>query len=195
MPTTVRPSDGHDVAEVYSATLLFLGISMVVLGVVAVLTSILFTIGTVLVLAGILLAAGVVECIHAFKAAKKHQKNVFLNALSALLYLMLGAIMLSNPVAGAMSLTLVLSAFLLVNGVVSITNGVRHRAEPLWGWFFFGGLVDIILGVLIALGWPGTSLWVIGLFVGIEMFIYGAAWIAMSLTFKEIEQELQKHPA
>jgi len=194
MTTTMRPSDKQQIVEMYSRTLLFLGISLAVLGVVAILTSVFFTIGTVLVLGGVLVAAGVVECIHAFKAAKQ-QKKVILNVLSALLYFCVGGLLLWNPIVGALSLTLVISAYLFLNGVLSVALGIRHRKEPLWGWFIAGGIVDLILGTLIATGWPATALWIIGLFVGIEMLMYGASWIAMSFAFKEIEKELQQRSA
>jgi uncharacterized membrane protein HdeD (DUF308 family) len=190
----MRPSDKQQIVEMYSRTLLFLGISLAVLGVVAILTSVFFTIGTVLVLGGVLVAAGVVECIHAFKAAKQ-QKKVILNVLSALLYFCVGGLLLWNPIVGALSLTLVISAYLFLNGVLSVALGIRHRKEPLWGWFIAGGIVDLILGTLIATGWPATALWIIGLFVGIEMLMYGASWIAMSFAFKEIEKELQQRSA
>lgn len=154
------------------------------------MSSVVFTIGTVMLLGGLLFAAGIAECIHTIRAAKGHHKHVLLNALSALIYLCVGGIMLTRPVAGAMSLTLLICIFLLASGIISIAHGFRIRQKKHWGWFIFAGILDLILGVLIGAGWPVTGLWVIGLFVGIEMLIYGIAWIAGSFAYREAEKEM-----
>jgi uncharacterized membrane protein HdeD (DUF308 family) len=172
----------------YSNVLLFFGIAMIVLGIVAIVASILFTIGTVMLFGGILVAAGIAESIHTFRA--RHRKQVFLHLLSAIVYLVAGGLILCNPIAGAMSLTLILSAFLCGMGIIRCAFGISHRKETQWGWFLFGGMIDIALGVLIVLGWPVISLWVIGLFVGIEMITYGAACIALSTVIRDVEKVL-----
>jgi uncharacterized membrane protein HdeD (DUF308 family) len=98
--------------------------------------------------------------------------------------------MLFNPVAGAMSLTLIIGAFFLAGGIINFAHGIRHRKEQYWGWFIVNGIVDLILGALIVVGWPVTALWVIGTFVGIQMFLYGATWTTMSSVFRKIEKEM-----
>ncbi len=195
MNTTIKPPQEEKITELYSGTLLIFGIAMAALGVVAILASALATIGAVLVLGGVLLAAGILECIQAFRMARKHKKHVLLNALSAIVYLCAGALLLFNPFAGALSLTLLIGAYLIVSGVINLFHGFRHRKEPNFGWFIFGGIVDLILGFIIVLGWPVTALWVIGLLIGIEMLTYGSAWIATSFAFKDIEKDLYRRTA
>jgi len=188
MTGTMKPSPTRQVDEGVSDTLMFLGIALIVLGMVAVVLSALFTIGTVMICGGLLVAAGIVEFIHACKAHGR--KRVFLNIVSSLLYLLAGGIILFNPVAGALSLTLVISVFLLVAGVIRCAYGITHREQRTWGWFVFGGLVDIALGAFITLGWPATGLWVIGLFIGIEMLMYGFTMTMLSIEFKNMEHRL-----
>jgi uncharacterized membrane protein HdeD (DUF308 family) len=175
--------------DVASETFLFLGVSLIALGILAVLTAFVFTLGTVLVLGALMLAAAVVEVIYAVQMGRRGE-HVFLNFMSALLYLGGGGLLLWYPLAGALSLTLIISAFLFVNGFAGISHGLRHQNEPRWGWFVVGGAIDLILGSIIALGWPATGLWVIGLFVGIEMIIYGTTWIAFSFGLKQLENAI-----
>jgi len=178
--TGLTPDDG------FSGISLFFGLALVVLGLVAVATSVLFTIGTVLIFGGILVAAGGVEWIHAFR--DRRREPVWLDVLSGLVYLLAGGLMLTNPVSGALSLTLVMGIFFLIAGVLRGAYAIAHRKERHWGWFLLSGIIDLGLGTLILTGWPVTGLWVIGLFVGIEMLVHGSGWIALSVMMRRIEK-------
>jgi len=166
-------------AGLSSGTFLFLGIAMVVLGIIAIFSAFAFTLGTVMVLGGLLVVAAIAEFIHAGTAAK--QKHAFgWNIVSGVVYLITGLIMLFRPLLGALSLTLIIAGFLIISGVIRLINAYRHRADHNWGWLVVSGIIDIALGILIAAHWPATALWVIGLFVGIELIIYGASWLALA---------------
>lgn len=189
MTTAMKPKPVEtDEDTSYSNVLLFFGIALIVLGAVAIFTSVLSTIATIMLIGGLLVAAGIAESVHTFQA--RHRQKWYLHALSAIVYLVAGAYMLYNPLLGALSLTLVLSAFLFAMGIIRCAYGISHRKETQWGWFLLGGIVDITMGALIALGWPLTSLFVLGLFVGIEMMMYGGACVAMSTVIGEVENKL-----
>ena len=92
-------------------------------------------------------------------------------------------LLLVSPLQGALSLTLVLIAFFVVEGVASIMFALDHKRElsGQWGWMLFSGLVDLVLAVLILTGLPGSAVWAIGLLVGINMIFGGWALLLLAL--------------
>jgi uncharacterized membrane protein HdeD (DUF308 family) len=103
--------------------------------------------------------------------------------LSALLAMATGAALLWWPFGGVLSLTLGLALFFLIEGAVSIMYALDHRREfsGRWGWMLASGVVDIVLALLILVGFPATASWAIGLLVGINMLMGGVALVAMAL--------------
>ena len=103
--------------------------------------------------------------------------------LSALLAIATGAALLWWPFGGVLSLTLGLAIFFLIEGAVSIMYALDHRREfsGRWGWMLVSGGVDIVLALLILVGFPGTATWALGLLVGINMLMGGIALVAMAL--------------
>jgi uncharacterized membrane protein HdeD (DUF308 family) len=103
--------------------------------------------------------------------------------LSGILGVVAGIVLLRWPLGGAFSLTLVLTLFLVIEGIVSIMFALEHRRElsGRWGMMLASGVVDLILAAMIYAGLPGTAAWAIGLLVGINMVFGGSALIAMAL--------------
>jgi uncharacterized membrane protein HdeD (DUF308 family) len=185
MTTTARSTPPNRLTEPETAnTFMFLGIALVVLGMVATVAAVLTTFGTVILFGALLVAAGISQAIHIFRAWGK--ERVLLHVLSSLAYLVAGGIMLFNPLLGAMGLTVTVGIFLVASGILRLVRGIRNRKEKSSGWFLFGGILDLVMAGLIAYGWPVTALWVIGLFVGISTIMHGAAWIIVSSAASDI---------
>ncbi len=163
-------------------TFLFFGIALMILGMTAVGSQFLFTIGTVIFFGALLLVAGVAELVHII-VSKQRKKMVF-NVLSSLAYIITGILTLNNPLLGALSITFLMSAFFIIAGGVRIAYALVHIREAHWVWFLLGGVINFALGLMIMAGWPATGLWLIGLFVGIEMIFHGTAWIMLALALK-----------
>lgn len=161
---------------------LFFGIALLILGFLAVGSQFLATMGVVIFFGALMLVAGVSELVHII-ASKKRNKMIF-NILSALAYIVTGCLTLWNPLVGALSLTMIMGVFFLFAGGIRVAYGLSHRDEERWGWFVAGGIINIILGMMIVMGWPATGLWMIGLFVGIEMIFHGVSWIMIAMTLK-----------
>jgi uncharacterized membrane protein HdeD (DUF308 family) len=91
------------------------------------------------------------------------------------------------PISGTISLTLVLIAFFIIEGIVSIMYAIEHRNQlsGQWGWMLLSGIIDLILAAIIFAGLPGTAAWALGLLVGINMLFGGAALIAMALAARK----------
>jgi uncharacterized membrane protein HdeD (DUF308 family) len=170
--------------------LLGLGILLSVLGVLLIVAPVLGTLAVDLLIAWFLIIGGVAEVIHAFM--EKAWRGFLLELASGVLYLIVGGLLLFNPMAGAQALTLVLAAFLLVEGIVRIAMALRLRPAQGWGWLLFGGIVSVILAVLIWMQWPASGLWVIGLLVGINLLFTGWSLTMMAIATRAHEGRLAK---
>ena len=108
--------------------------------------------------------------------------------LSAILGIAAGLVLLFSPGTGAVSLTIVLVAFFIIEGIASIMFALEHRRELPGSWvmMLLSGIVDLVLGGMIFLGLPSSAAWAIGLLVGINMIFGGVALIAMALQARNI---------
>ena len=159
--------------------LLAFGILMIVLGVFAIGAPAVATIAVQIMLGWILVIGGVAEAIHAFMA--QGWRGFLLELLSAILYLGVGILLLVNPVAGALALTVVLAVFLIVEGIFKVIMALRVRDHRGWGWLLASGLLSLLLGILIWNEWPVAGLWVIGLLVGIQLLFTGWSLVMLAL--------------
>jgi len=102
---------------------------------------------------------------------------------SAIIAIAAGIILLTSPVSGALSLTFVLIAFFVIEGILTIMYAIEHRNQlsGRWGWMLASGIVDLILAGIIFAGLPGTAAWALGLLVGINMLFGGSALVAMAM--------------
>ena len=108
-------------------------------------------------------------------------RGFLLELLSAVLYLGVGILLLVNPLEGALALTIVLAAFLVVEGIFKIIMAMRVRDHDGWGWLLASGILSVTLGVLIWAQWPASGLWVIGLLVGIQLLFTGWSLVMLAL--------------
>jgi uncharacterized membrane protein HdeD (DUF308 family) len=159
------------------------GIALVLLGVLAIVRSVAATVVSMLFFGWLLLFAAGIEVVQAIMVGK--WAGLFQHWLSAALFGVLGALIIWRPMVTAEILTLLIGAFFLVAGAFQlITPFVISLPE--WGWHALNGLITFVLGILILAQWPVSGLWVIGLFLGIELVFYGAAWVAVALRLRAV---------
>ncbi|MEA2958167.1 MAG: hypothetical protein QOJ58_3673 [Alphaproteobacteria bacterium] len=159
------------------------GIALVLLGVLAIVRSVAATVVSMLFFGWLLLFAAGIEVVQAIMVGK--WAGLFQHWLSAALFGVLGALIIWRPLVTAEILTLLIGAFFLVAGAFQlITPFVISLPE--WGWHALNGLITFVLGILILAQWPVSGLWVIGLFLGIELVFYGAAWVAVALRLRAV---------
>ena len=96
---------------------------------------------------------------------------------------MIGVLLVLKPVQGAVSLTVVLTAFFIAEGVfqTAVAFASRHVMAGTWGWMLMSGLADLVLAAIIIAGWPGTAIWALGLLVGINLLTSGCAVVVAAL--------------
>jgi uncharacterized membrane protein HdeD (DUF308 family) len=159
----------------------FEGLILLLLGLAAIVLPLIATIAVEIMIGWLLLISGVVGLIATIRM--RHAPGFFWSLVSAILAIAAGLVLLRWPLSGALSLTVILTAFFVVEGVASIFYALEHKRElsGRWVWMLMSGVLDLILGGLIFLGLPGTAAWAIGLLVGINMVFGGSAIMSMAL--------------
>lgn len=161
------------------------GVVLLVLGATAIVLAPLATVAVTILIGWLLLVSGVIGL---FTSIWMRQAPGFWWALlSALLGIVVGVMLLGSPLTGAVSLTIVLVGFFIIEGVVTIMFALDHRRElsGQWAWMLVSGLIDLVLGVMIFTGLPSTAAWALGLLVGLNMLFGGSALIAMAMTARK----------
>src|SRR5476651_529762 len=157
------------------------GILLLILGFIAIVIPPIATLAVTILLGWLFLLSGIMGLLTTFWM--RHAPGFWWSLVSAALGVLVGASLLAMPLSGAVSLTVVLVAFFMIEGVVSIMFALDHKRElsGRWGWMLASGVVDLALGGMILAGLPSTAAWAIGLLVGINMLFGGSALIGMAL--------------
>ena len=157
------------------------GIILVILGLLAIAVPPLATIAATIFIGWLFLISGVAGLITTFGA--RHAPGFWWSLLSAVLGIAAGVVLLGWPISGAISLTLLLIAFFIIEGVLSIMYAFEHKRELTgqWVWMLVSGIIDLVLAAMIWAGLPSTAVWALGLLVGINMLFGGSAMIAIAM--------------
>lgn len=157
------------------------GIVLIVLGLIAVCVPPLATVTVEILIGWLILLSGVLGLVMTFQT--RGSPGFAWSLLSAIVGILVGIVLLIWPLSGVFSLTVMLTIFLALEGVVSIMYALAHRREKSsrWEMMLISGIVDLILAGLILAGLPGTAAWAIGLIVGVNLFFGGVALVALAL--------------
>ena len=157
------------------------GIVLVLLGAAAIVLPPLATLAVTVLLGWLFLLSGVIGLFTTF--GMRQAPGFWWSLISAVLGIVVGVMLLAMPLTGAFSLTVLLVAFFIIEGVASIMFALDHKRElsGRWGWMLASGVIDLVLALFIFAGLPSTAAWAIGLLVGINMVFGGVALIAMAL--------------
>ncbi len=168
------------------------GVIMIVLGVLAVIWPQLSTVAVDVYVGWLFLLSGVVGLITMFFAPGA--SAFFWSLFTAALSLFVGILLLWHPIEGVISLTLVLIAFFIAEGVFQIAASLSYRdAFPdSWGWMLASGIADLILAGLIVSGWPGTATWALGLIVGVNLISSGIAITMVAVAGRRLVRTVDK---
>jgi uncharacterized membrane protein HdeD (DUF308 family) len=162
--------------------LLVLGIVFIILGTIGLGMLFALTMVSVLFFGVLMLIGGGVQFVDAFKCAG--WKSVVWHVLMAILYVLGGIVVIIDPVLASVVITLILAGTITGAGIVRLIIALQHRDSKGWGWALVSGIISIILGIMIFAKWPVSGLWIIGLFVAIEMIINGWSYIFLALAAK-----------
>jgi len=156
------------------------GIVLMVLGLLAVAMPNIATLAVEIFVGWLFLIAGILRAVSVWHA--RQMPGFGWSMLGALLAVLLGLILIARPLAGVLTLTMVLVAFFILEGITAIVVAVQHRDHlKSWGWVLFSGIIDLLLAYLIWQGWPSSAGWAIGLLVGINMIFFGLSLVMTAL--------------
>jgi uncharacterized membrane protein HdeD (DUF308 family) len=179
--TPLALNTGIDEVRKHSTWFLVLGIALIIIGIIAIGSAVEATILSVMFLGWLLIIGGGFEVIHGF--SRRPWSGFFINLLGGVLYFVAGLVMVTNPARAAVTLTLLIAIILIIAGLfrlfVAFSTPLHHR-----GWLILNGAISVLLGAMIWDAWPVSGLWVIGLFIGIDMIFDGWTEIMLAMSVR-----------
>ena len=186
--TMYQPQSNDDarravVSAIHEHWVLFLveGIVLVLLGAAAIVLPVIATLAFTFLIGWLFLFSGAIGLITTFWM--RNAPGFWWSLISGVIGIAAGIVLIRWPITGTVSLTLVLIAFFVIEGIVTLMYALEHRAQlsGRWGWMLASGIVDLILAGIIFAGLPETATWALGLLVGINLLFGGTAMIGMAL--------------
>jgi uncharacterized membrane protein HdeD (DUF308 family) len=164
---------------------LFEGVLLAVLGLAAMIVPSLAGLAVTIFLGWMFLVSGIAGLALTFWA--RQMPGFWWSLISAALAIGAGIILLARPVQGTLTLTIVVGAYFLAEGVATIMYALEYRRElsERWSWLLVAGIFDIVIAGIIIAGLPGSALWAVGLLVGINLLFGGASLIGMALAARK----------
>lgn len=163
--------------------ILGLGILFMLLGCIGLGMAVGLTLVSMLFFGVLMMIAGFSHMIDVIR--HKHWKGMIWHAFIAVLYIIGGIIVFDDPVLASKILTAMLAGVLIVIGLTRIIMALSLRQETGWGWLLLAGIAALILGFLIFIQWPFSALWVIGMFIAIELIVTGWTYILIAFSMKK----------
>ncbi|WP_238365233.1 HdeD family acid-resistance protein [Mesobacterium pallidum] len=161
----------------------WLGIALVVVGVLAILFPLVASVAAKLMIGWVFLVAGALVLWHAFQA--RDWQPAILSGLIGVLHLAVGVYLAFFPLTGLIGLTVLVALVFALQGAGEIALGWQHRPGhgnegPGWVWMGLSGAVSLVLAAMLLAGLPGTALWAIGLLLGINLLTSGVSFLALA---------------
>ena len=174
-------SINKDILEKFSSFTFLIGGLLIILGTVGILLPGVMSLGTAIFVAWILFTGGIFWAIHTYK---NNPKNV-MDWLKPILLLITGGLILSYPADSVAGVGLLLAIYLLMDAFGSFAIAQSIHPAKGWGMMAINGVMSVVLAVLFLIGWPATSLWLVGLYVGISLVFDGWALLVIGWTLRK----------
>ena len=176
-PQPLTTSPGLEPLRAKRGWVIALGVVYIIAGLIALGSMVMATIVTVFVVGIMMLIAGVAEVFHAFQI--KTWGRFLLWLLLGALYIVAGFLTFDNPLLAAALLTLLLGVSLIAGGIMRIVLAFNMKEGMPWIWVVVSGVITLLLGLIILAHWPVSSLYILGLVLGIDLIFAGAGWVAV----------------
>ncbi len=158
------------------------GVFFIFLGITAIVIPQVFTMGIALSLGWLLLAGGTAHVVRAIRMIKMSGFSLWL--VSGLLQAAIGYFLVTQPVTGLMALTLSMLILFAMEGIIKTCLALMIRPLAYWGSVLFSGISSLVLAMVVWIGWPGTTIWILGLLLGINMIFLGGSLLNIGLNHK-----------
>ena len=171
----------HDAVREHWKAFLFEGILLTIFGLAAMIVPPIASLAITILLGWLFLISGIAGLVLTFWA--RAMPGFWWSLISAALAVLAGIVLLAQPAQGTLTLTIVVGAYFLAEGVATIMYALEHRRElsGRWSWMLVAGLMDLLIAAIIIAGLPGSALWAIGLLVGVNLLFGGATLIGVAL--------------
>jgi uncharacterized membrane protein HdeD (DUF308 family) len=166
----------------HAGWIIALGIALIIFGVIALGSVVAATIATVFYVGIMMLFGAAAEIIMAWRA--QSWSKFFLWAILGVLYAVAGILTLNDPLLAATVLTLLLGASLVATGAMRIYLSLQMREETPWRWVLLSGAITTLLGLIILFHWPTSSLYTLGIFLGVDLIFSGIGWFSIGMALK-----------
>lgn len=160
--------------------MLLQGIIFTLLGIMSVYLPIATTFGTELFIGWLLIFAGIIQLFRTFQP--NYRLGFWSSLMLSILYIVFGGLFLTFPLIGVFSLTMIVIAFFLSEGIAKIIFGIQLKSFKQRGWLLANGIIALFMAFIIWSGWPETALWVIGLLIGINFIFFGISLVLLALS-------------
>lgn len=167
----------------YRSLIYFEAVFFMLLGLAAIAIPQVFTVGFELLIGSLFLVGGIVQYIRLFQSMDA--PGFWGSAFSALLNLVIGILLLFFPILGILSLTYLMIAYFIIDGLSKIYFAFQLKGFSKWGWIALSGVISLLLAGLILSGLPGTAVWTLGLLVGINMLFFGFSLFGLASSLKD----------
>jgi uncharacterized membrane protein HdeD (DUF308 family) len=184
MSITADTGTGLAPLRAKSGWIVALGVIYLIAGFIALGSVVFATVATVLVVGIMMIISGVAEVINAFQL--KSWGKFLLWVLLGLLYIFAGFVTFENPLLAAALLTLMLGFALVASGIMRLVLAFSMKEGTAWLWVVLSGLITLALGVIILLHWPVSGLYILGIFLGIDLVFAGVSWICVGLGLRKL---------
>jgi len=190
METSASITDSFGSLKLDRGWMLVLGVALIILGTVALGDTLVVTVVSVFLVGWLLIASGIFHLVHLFRHTEVRS---FWNILGTVCDFGAGLYMITNPALGALTLTLVLAAFLFVSGVTRLI-AVFQAKLPSTFWPALDGILSIGLGILLWVHWPWSGLWFIGFAIALQLIFRGWTWVMTAFVLGSRVQKSSSSP-
>ena len=168
----------------HSGWFIALGVAFIIGGVFAITAPLVASIAVALVVGWSLIFVGIVQLIHSWST--RDWGGFIWQVIIGLIILAGGISMIIDPIVATVTLTLLLGLVFIAKGAMQLILGFRFRPHANWGWIVAAGVVAIVLGVMILVQWPTSSIWVLGTLAGISLIFSGWSYIMIALAARRL---------
>jgi uncharacterized membrane protein HdeD (DUF308 family) len=156
-----------------------LGICLIILGIIAIWFPVFTTVAAKVFLGWLFLIGGIIQIVHAFST--QTWSAFFFDLVIGVLYVLVGLWLAFFPLTGVLTLTVLIAALFIIEGILELGMAARTRPYEGWVWMLIAGILAIIVGLILLANLPGSALWALGLLVGVKMIVAGWAYLALAL--------------
>ncbi len=159
----------------------YIGVLLMLLGALGLVMPKLLSLVSEGAVAGLMIAGGILWGVHTAKSARRDA----MSWLKSLVLLAAGAVLVVYPLPGVAALVVFLGVYLTFDAVSSFTWAQRRKPEKGWGWMVVNGVIDILLAIIFFFGWPETSIFMLGIYVGVSLVFDGWALFVIGSSLKK----------